>query len=75
MTTRIERNGLKVSKVLGDFIEQGKIVGLAGATGRVSGPHLHWGVKIHGNWVDGLKLVEESKKHFSLKSSRDLATY
>ena len=49
---------------LGDMIQQGQIIGLAGRTGRVSGPHLHWGVKLHGNNVDGLSLVEESKKQF-----------
>ena len=40
-------------------------VGLAGKTGRVSGPHLHWGVKINGENVDGFSLVTESKKQFS----------
>ncbi len=56
-----------LSKILvskGDFLKQGDIVGLAGATGRVSGPHLHWGVKVQGQWIDGFSLVDESKKHF-----------
>lgn len=42
----------------GDIVQKGSIVGLSGATGRVSGPHLHWGVKVHGNWVDGFSLVK-----------------
>jgi murein DD-endopeptidase MepM/ murein hydrolase activator NlpD len=57
-----------LSKILvqkGDVVNKGDIVGLAGATGRVSGPHLHWGVKIQGQWVDGFSLVSESQKHFS----------
>ena len=33
--------------------EQGEILGHAGKTGRVTGPHLHWGVKVDGHWVDG----------------------
>jgi murein DD-endopeptidase MepM/ murein hydrolase activator NlpD len=45
-------------------VNQGDIIGLAGATGRVSGPHLHWGVKLHGQWVDGFSLVVESGKMF-----------
>jgi murein DD-endopeptidase MepM/ murein hydrolase activator NlpD len=49
---------IKVRK--GDMVAQGDIVGLSGATGRVSGPHLHWGVKLQGHWVDGLSLVEQS---------------
>ncbi len=49
---------------VGDMVEKGDIVGLSGKTGRVSGPHLHWGVKLNGNNVDGFSLVEESQKHF-----------
>lgn len=48
----------------GDMVEKGQIVGLSGRTGRVSGPHLHWGVKVHGFNIDGFSLVEESKKQF-----------
>ncbi|MCT4641914.1 MAG: M23 family metallopeptidase [Bacteriovoracaceae bacterium] len=48
----------------GDIVDKADIVGLAGATGRVSGPHLHWGVRIQGHWVDGFSLVEESQKQF-----------
>jgi murein DD-endopeptidase MepM/ murein hydrolase activator NlpD len=60
-------NYMHLSKILvtkGSIINKGDIVGLAGKTGRVSGPHLHWGVKIHGHNVDGFSLVKESKKHF-----------
>lgn len=49
----------KIGVSEGDFVKKGDIVGLAGKTGRVSGPHLHWGVKIHGHWVSGFSLVEE----------------
>jgi murein DD-endopeptidase MepM/ murein hydrolase activator NlpD len=41
----------------GDVIEQGTIVGLAGATGRVTGPHLHWGVRVLGARVDPFSLL------------------
>lgn len=60
-----------LSKIIakeGEMVEQGEIVGLAGATGRVSGPHLHWGVRINGSWIDGFSLIEESKKHFKNES-------
>jgi murein DD-endopeptidase MepM/ murein hydrolase activator NlpD len=41
----------------GDIVEQGAIVGLAGATGRVTGPHLHWGVRVLGARVDPFTLL------------------
>ena len=56
-----------LSKILaskGDIVNKGDIVGNAGMTGRVTGPHLHWGVKINGHNIDGFSLVEESQKHF-----------
>jgi murein DD-endopeptidase MepM/ murein hydrolase activator NlpD len=36
-------------------------IGLSGDTGRVTGPHLHWGVKVQGNWVDGNSLIQETE--------------
>lgn len=41
----------------GDDIHKGEVIGLLGATGRVTGPHLHWGVRINGNRVDPLTLI------------------
>ena len=41
----------------GDIVERGQRLGLAGATGRVTGPHLHWGVRILDARVDPFSLV------------------
>ena len=49
----------------GMIIEKGSILGLSGNTGRTSGPHLHWGVKVQGQYIDGLVLIDETKKVFS----------
>jgi murein DD-endopeptidase MepM/ murein hydrolase activator NlpD len=42
----------------GTKVRQGEKLGLVGKTGRVTGPHLHWGVKVDGLWVDGLTLLK-----------------
>ena len=43
---------------VGAIVERGEEIGLAGATGRVTGPHLHWAVRLGGARVDALSLVE-----------------
>jgi murein DD-endopeptidase MepM/ murein hydrolase activator NlpD len=41
----------------GDSIETGDIVGKVGATGRVTGPHLHWTVRLRISRVDPISLL------------------
>ena len=41
----------------GDTVHVGEVIGLVGATGRVTGPHLHWGIKLLGAKVDPFSLV------------------
>lgn len=50
----------KISANKGDVVCKGEVVGLVGATGRVTDPHLHRGARINGNWVNPLTLIELS---------------
>lgn len=36
----------------GQIVPTGARIGRVGMTGRTTGPHLHWGLKYDGNWVD-----------------------
>ena len=45
----------------GTLVERGQLLGLAGATGRVTGPHLHWGARIQNARVDPFSLIAIGK--------------
>ena len=42
--------GLRIRE--GQMVDTGTRIGRIGMTGRTTGPHLHWGLKYNGNWVD-----------------------
>jgi murein DD-endopeptidase MepM/ murein hydrolase activator NlpD len=49
-----------LSKILvqpGQAVKKGDVIGLVGSTGRSTGAHLHWGVRVQGARVDPLELV------------------
>ena len=37
---------------VGQQVPAGARIGRVGMSGRTTGPHLHWGLKFNGNWVD-----------------------
>ncbi len=48
----------KIEVKVGDRVHKGERLGLSGATGRVTGPHLHLGVRWQGMYVDAVKLLK-----------------
>ena len=42
----------------GDTVEKGQRLGVSGATGRVTGPHVHLGVRWNGAYIDPVKLLD-----------------
>lgn len=45
---------------VGDRVEQGQIIGQVGATGRATGPHLHWGMTWYDVRIDPLLVLDRS---------------
>ena len=55
-TAYLHQSEIRVSP--GEMVEAGQTIGLVGATGRVTGPHLHWEVWVGGVPVDPLEWIE-----------------
>ncbi|CAM2936430.1 M23 family metallopeptidase [Helicobacter burdigaliensis] len=56
-------SALKVK--VGDKIKQGDLIALSGNSGRVSGPHLHFGIMVNGVQVDPLNFIHKINALFN----------
>ncbi|MDR2174605.1 MAG: M23 family metallopeptidase [Synergistaceae bacterium] len=50
----------KVKVKKGDRVKKGQTIGESGVTGRVTGPHLHFGLSLAGQYADAAPLFETS---------------
>ena len=50
-----------VSVRAGELVEKGDGIGLSGSSGRVTGPHLHFGIRLNGTRINPLRLIEISQ--------------
>ena len=60
----VSSNFLHLSRIdvkVGDRIEPGQVIGAVGATGRATGPHLHWGMNRFDTRIDPLLVLERGK--------------
>jgi murein DD-endopeptidase MepM/ murein hydrolase activator NlpD len=47
----------EIDAKVGDEVIAGTVIGKVGATGRVTGPHLHWGLQVQHTRVNALELL------------------
>ncbi len=61
----VSSNFLHLSRIdvaIGDRVEQGQVIAKVGATGRATGPHLHWGMSWFTVRVDPLLVLERGNQ-------------
>ena len=55
----------------GSIVRKGEVLALSGATGRVTGAHLHWGARLANARIDPLELLKKISNHWSPRTLGD----
>lgn len=63
-------NGYSKNIKSGKNVKQGELIAYVGNTGLSSGPHLHFGVYLHGCAVDPLKVINSSRQELPTKEKQ-----
>lgn len=64
---------LKIDVKVGQQVKKGQIIGAIGKTGRVTGPHLHFGVKIVGHYISPNDLLAYDPQRLETVSAQLLS--
>jgi murein DD-endopeptidase MepM/ murein hydrolase activator NlpD len=68
-TTGIYGHLSKISVEEGETLRAGEILGYSGSSGRSTGPHLHFGLKENGEFIDPSGVVQKTVEHDGILTS------
>ena len=57
----------------GDPVKTGEIIGYMGDTGKVTGAHLHWGLKVNEQWIDPAPYLDKDYVSEAAPVKRDFS--